>query len=150
MKSTKTQKARIHILKAALGLDDQGYRDVLWFAFGKSSSSDLSYQEANEAILVFEDWAREKGITGQVRKKKFDDLEHRSGMASARQLRMIDAMWKSVSRGETNQAKEKGLRIFLERKFKISDLRFVESWQAPKIIETLSAMRKSQWEREHA
>jgi len=141
MSIQNNKKARIHILKNALGLDDQTYRDTLWFAFHKTSSSELTPSEAEEIIRVFEDWVKEKGITSQIRKKKFDDLEGRPGMATPRQLRMIDAMWKGISREDSSQAKEKALRIFIERRFGISDLRFIEDWQVPKIIEALNAMK---------
>lgn len=44
------QKAKIHIAKAELRLDDATYRDVLHDRYRKGSSRDLSYSQAEARI----------------------------------------------------------------------------------------------------
>lgn len=52
--ASKAQKARAHILKKTIGIDDGTWKERLQVNFSKSSMTDLSYEEADELIAKLE------------------------------------------------------------------------------------------------
>jgi len=97
----KTQIARIHILKGKLGMDDESYRCLLEnFRCAVSpakyctSSTDLSWSDANQFIRMLEDACRKCGVKIQRVKKKYAGEKRPDIWASPAQKRMIEALWK--------------------------------------------------------
>ena len=131
------EKAILHVAKAELGLSDEIYRALLKEIAGVTSSVDLDrakYQEVLEEL-------KKKGFRVRLKKhkgKKFDELGHRPGMASPKQLRLIDTLWLEVSRSKDPK---RALRLFLFGHFGASDLRMVDIETAGKVIEALKAMK---------
>ena len=139
---TKKQIKVIHALKNALQMSESAYRQVLVNRYGAVTSKALNVDEAADLIAYLEDMAVEAGVwEPYARKKKYEDLKGRPYMATPKQLRMIEAMWKDVSRHKRTKEREAALRAFLKRIVGVDDLRFLEDWQVPKVVEALRAMR---------
>jgi hypothetical protein len=73
---------------------------------------------------------------------RYGDLADRPGMASPKQLRMIELLWKEVSDVKGFKKRKAALRSFLSNHFKVSDLRFISSEKAAKIIFGLKQMKE--------
>jgi phage gp16-like protein len=130
----------IHALKGALRLDDATYRDMLHSRFRKRSSKQLTRSEARDLIREMESNAFSTGAWRR-REKKYDRLVNRRGFASPKQLRMIEGMWKDVSRAMTDKDRAVALRPFLMRIVGIEDMRFLEPEHVRKVINALKSMR---------
>ena len=142
MSITKNQIKIIHTLKNAIGISEEGYRDILQMCNVKSSK-ELSFEVAKEIIDRLEKYAIKIGVWDESRKKKrFDKLGRRPGMASPAQLRLIQTLWSNVSRAPDNASQAKALNHFLERKFIISRIEWLTAEVAGKVIKTLMAMNK--------
>lgn len=140
---TGNQCRKIYGLKAAIAMTDEGYRAMLQDLFGVESSTDLTFQAARELIEGMEEIAGELGRTGGSRSNPFNDLAGRKGgMATAAQLRKIDAIWEDVSCIEDPTLRAKELRGFVEKTAKVSALRFLDQGGATKVLNGLKAMRK--------
>jgi hypothetical protein len=121
-----------------------------------TSCKDLSEQEAERLIRQMELAAAAKGvweIRAEARKdgsaegkRKYDELVGRQGMATPKQLRMIEAMWADVSYYRNAEARERALRYFLNHITGVDDLRFVEAWQVRKVIKAIEKMKGRQYE----
>ena len=140
---TTRQIRRIHALKNRLSLSEEEYRN--WLSeYGVRSSKELSFEEAERLIEDMEGLAIIEGVWERLDgKRKYEDLGNREGMATPKQLRMIEALWRDVSRARSVKERERTLRSFLRNRFGIEDLRWVESWQVKKIVEALRAMKCS-------
>lgn len=130
----------IHCLKGALGLDDPTYRGLLSGRYGKDTSKRLTYQEASELIREMETAAVSAGVWRR-KEKKYDRMGSRPGFATPKQLRMIEGMWKDVSRATTEEDRKTALRHFLVRIVGIEDLRFLEPGHVRKVVNALNAMK---------
>lgn len=107
--------ALIHVAKARLGLDDADYRALLNRAAGVTSASALD-DEGFSAVLA------ELTRLGFQSTMARANLGNRAPwMASPQQVALIRKLWAQVSEG----GDERGLNTWLERKFKISALRFL-------------------------
>ena len=56
-------------------------------------------------------------------------------------MRKIEAMWKDVSYMTTDEDREAAFRKFIEKRFHVSDIRFITQEMVHKIIKTLQAMK---------
>jgi len=139
---TGRQIKQVHVLKNCLGLDDPTYRTVLREGFRVDSSKQLNTVQADLLIRDLELKAVAAGVFEQRpgRRKKFEDLSGRGGMATPAQLRKIEAMWQDVSRASDPEQRRKALRSFVERVAKSSDLRFLDQDGAGKVINALKKM----------
>lgn len=135
----KQQIKAIHTLKNACGMDDATYRALLLVFGGVESSTALTSRQADALI---EDMKLKIGQKPWFRRKadRHNDLEGRPGMASAPQLRKIEAIWDDVSRVEDPEQRAKALRSFIFRVAKVSDIRFLNRAGAGKVINALEAM----------
>ena len=140
----KEQIKKIHALKNALKMPDDYYRKLIFINYYPAASSkDLTFEDARSFISQLEKKAVEKGVWKKHEgKQAFERLGHRNGMASPAQLRMIDAIWKEVSRFDDDKKKHTGLRTFLLSRFKVSDLRFLDRRAAGKVISALKGMQQ--------
>ncbi len=135
-----TQIKLIHTLKGALGLDDATYREMLAARFRKTTSKDLLHSEAADLIREMEAHAVSQGVWRR-KEKKYDRFGNRSGFASPKQLRMIEGMWKDVSRAATVEDRAIALRHFLLRIVGVEDLRFLEPEHVRKVVNALKSMK---------
>lgn len=138
------QKKMIHTIKAQLGMDEETYKEILWSAYKVDSSTRLSRQEARELIDMLKKSAVQAGVWTNNRgfkKYKYDNLGKREGMASPKQLRMIESMWQDVSFVKEEKARLEALDTFLSNHFGVDKLIWVESEMVSKIVNTLKTMR---------
>jgi len=135
----KQQIKAIHSLKNAIGMDDATYRAMLREFGGVETSTALTSRQADALI---EDMKLKIGQKPWFRRKadRHVDLEGRPGMATAPQLRKIEASWDDVSRVADPEQRTKALRSFVFRVAKVSDLRFLDRAGAGKVINALEAM----------
>lgn len=129
------QIKQIHTLRSIVGISDTAYSEIKRTYFNVASCKELNHQQAAELISSIQNIGEGLGRI-EPKAKRYDDLGKRAGYASPAQLRMIEAMWSGVSRAGDRAGKEKALRKYVER-FGVSDLRFVTSSQASKIIVSL-------------
>ncbi|MBJ6800209.1 regulatory protein GemA [Geomonas propionica] len=140
---TTAQIKKIHALKNAMAITNDEYRDLLRELFGARSSKDLTQAEAGVLIEDMETVAVDSGVWQRAvdKRNRLDDLGDRPGMASAEQLKKIEAQWKAVSRTDKPAERAMALRHFIERIAKISDLRFLDVAGAGKVLNALKAMK---------
>ena len=144
--ATKRQIQKIHIAKNNLGLGDVRYRDFLRGVTGKESSKELTEHEADKVIFEFKriGWKEKKRTpkTGDVQPKKlkYEDMGKRPGMATPRQLRMIEAMW--MTGPEIREKTPEALRHFLKNRFGIDGMRWIEDIQVSRIVKSIDAINQ--------
>jgi len=129
--------AKIHIAKKELKLSDEQYQLVLHSATGKESCKDMTPGELNQVLREM----KSRGFKAKKseNKTKYNDLANREGMASPKQLRMIEATWMNHPRVRHKTAV--ALRTFLKHKFRIAHLRFIPANQVGKIATAIEAIR---------
>jgi hypothetical protein len=134
-------QAKIKIAQKQLGLEDPVYRDILYRKFRVSSSKSLSDSQANMLIHHFKrlGWIPACAKASAGKPLKYNDSPRDPYDASGEIKRMIEAMWHDVYRGN-NETKH--LRQWLFRKFKISDVKFLDKRSAYDAVEALKAMQK--------
>lgn len=139
--STFAQIKKIHTLKNVLRLEDDLYLDML-MSFGVQSSKDLTTTEAGIFLEILE----EKAVLTnkwEIRNKKYEELKSRDeDMATPSQLRMIEAMWREVCYVDSPDFAKQSLRKFIQKKFKIADIKFLTKKKAVKVIRAISAMKQ--------
>ncbi len=132
---------KIHTLKNVLGLSEEEYRLTLFHNFRVDSSKLLSRDQQESFIRGLEKEAISRGVWEKFEgKEKFEDLGYRPGFASSKQLRLIEALWRDASNVKDNKTRAKALRTFLDRHFKVSDLRFLEEEKVRKVVCALESM----------
>ncbi len=138
----KRQKALLHVAKAKLGLTEEVYRDILQIHGGVQSSVDLDWTGYRRV-------KRHLGTLGFSTKGPHPgaDVPHRSGFASGRQIRMIEGLWADLSFAPVDRRKA-ALREFMWKRFGVSDLRFLSSEGAGKVLTALLAMVKDKGRKE--
>lgn len=142
-----SQIKQIHTLKAIIGLNDELYREML-MSFGVVTCKDLTYAEAGIFLEILISKAVAAG-KWQRPGSNFAELENRGNdMASPAQLRKIEAMWRDISYIKRNESVRKSLRLFVQKHFKVSDLRFVDKTTAMKIIHVVNKIRIEKYKKE--
>ncbi|HSA07306.1 MAG TPA: regulatory protein GemA [Candidatus Gastranaerophilales bacterium] len=139
---TKNQIKKLQTLKKVLSLSDDIYRDVLEMSFNVNSCTKLTSEQAGMLIDDFENSAIQLGLWNKP-ELKFENLSNRKSMATPKQLRMIEAMWREVSYREDDEFVKQSLRKFLSGHFYVSDLRFIDRAKASKIINAIKNIKKS-------
>ena len=135
-----TEKAVLHIMQSDLNLSREAYEDIL----GVKSSTMLTYRAywaVLDAVKASYGWhpkpgkakgkmksyhAPAKDTTGRVRTQK----------ASASQQEMIVSLWEAWATNKSHEA----LRAWLKRMKKVEDVRWLDAWQAEKLIESMKKM----------
>jgi hypothetical protein len=139
----RRQIVKIHTLMSAIKLSDKNYRETLLQNFGVTTSRALTYGDASALIDVMEKKALEMGVwTIPMDSSKYENLGLRPGMASPAQLRKIEGLWKDVTKLGSKEDRVKTLRAFLNRRFNVSDLRFLEADKVRRVICALENMKK--------
>lgn len=144
--ATNRQIQKIHIAKNYLGFDDEEYRTFLKRETGKESSKDLTFHEADKVLYEFKriGW-KEKARNGKAgdsspKKMKYEDLGKRPGMATPKQLRMIEAMW--MTGPNIREKTQEALRRFLKNKFAIHGMRFIEEIDVSRIVKSIDSINQ--------
>lgn len=138
---TPAQIRMIHSLVGALGFDDALYRDILQTRFNVGTSKELANFQAGRLIEELQERALQSGIWKKsALKQRYDALSGRPGYATVPQLALIENLWAALTRMETPELKAKALRAFVFKVAKVSDLRFLDSKGAGKVIVALRRM----------
>lgn len=120
----KRELAQIHIAKAALGLDDDEYRDLL-YALSKG-------QTRSAADL---DWTGRKIVLEHFRKLGWKNT---GGRPSDPMSRKIRSLWLTLrDLGALHDASETALRHFVRRTVHVDRLEWLDGKQAATVIEAL-------------
>jgi len=118
------KKAVIHIAKNQLGMDNETYRDFLYAHAGVRSSTNLTPETFRAVVKAFE-------------RAGFKGLKKKSGMISVGQYDKITRLWGDVARNPSPHA----LRSFVEKRFGVSDPKFLTLHKAQAVIEALKRMK---------
>ena len=132
------QVKKIHVIKAALGLDVVTYRAMLFDAYQVESSKQLTASQAAVLICDLEDKAVAAGCW--VRREP-PAASRREGFASPAQIALIESLWGQVSTAPP-EGRSRALRRFVARQAKVSDLRFLRDSDASRVICALQAMQR--------
>lgn len=138
------QRKAIHTLRRELGLSEEDYRGMLLDNWNASSSSGLTFAQADELIDALRALGK-KGPRAGEGWKKYEDLAGRPGMATPAQLRKIEATWWGVSQAKPLDKKE-ALDRFLMNRFQVRGLLWLERKNVQKVIKALDEMVR--WKRE--
>lgn len=138
----------LHVLKSKLQLTEDEYRRRVedMSVFGRSCK-DLTFEEAEMLIALWRGEAIEKGVWKEGRrrpggfKKKYENLGRRPGMGTPAQLRMIEGMWSDVSRYNHAVERERALRAFIAKRYKVSDITFLSSRDVCSVVKALESMK---------
>lgn len=152
---TAAQIKRIHTILHVLGISDENYRAALESRFSVTTCKDLTVQEAKSFIDELEKLARKtdrERYQAKMNKaaeefagkqpKRFDNLDNRPGMASAAQLRKIEATWQEISIIPEAEPRARALRRFIQRITGVADIRFLDGEMAGKVINAMTAMQR--------
>jgi phage gp16-like protein len=118
----------LHTAKRQLNLSDPQYRAILQKAAGVSSARDLDEDGFERVLTRFQ----ALGFKTLREHRGFGD---RPGMATPAQLELIRKLWREFTGGN-----DKGLEHWIERWYRISALRFLDSEGAHKAITALKRM----------
>jgi len=124
------------------GLDSDALHDLVETETGQAHISTLSH---NQASLILDRLTGQEGHPGYrsgtqamgYGRTKYNNLATRKGMATPAQLRKIEAMWADRARAADRDA---SLRQFLQHKFSVSDVRFLDRRRASDVIVALERM----------
>ncbi len=131
---------RIKMLQKQAGIGEDDYRALL-LGYGVTSCKELMQTDARLLIGFLERVATPVKSVVTVRKMKYDDLGHRQDMATPRQLRMLEAMWKDVSYQTTVAKCHEAWLVFLKNKFDRISPEHIERELVQRIVKTLQAMK---------
>lgn len=135
---TPDQIKRIHALKSRLAIPDAAYRSMLR-DYRVYSSKQLTVTDAAQFIWFLQQNAERLGKWDRPG-RKYDHLAGRKGMATPKQLRMIEAMWADVTRATTQAERDASLKSFLAR-FQVNGMECVEFFHVHKIVAALEMMK---------
>ena len=129
---SKRQIALLHVARGKLGIADADWRSILAQIAGVTSSTELDAAGFN-LVMGFLEYAGFRPLTAQG-----PNFGARPGMASFAQIELIRVLWSEYTHGASD---EDGLNKWLERCFKVSNLRFLRADAAAKVITALKAMK---------
>lgn len=130
MPLARNKVAVIQVARQQLGLTDEDYRAMLSNIAGATSSKDLD-DDGFEAVMFR---LHQLGFRSTWNKA---NLGYRGAMATPRQVAKIRHLWGQFTDGKGTDA---SLGKWLEDKFKVSSLRFLEADPARKVIGALNGM----------
>lgn len=134
MALTNKQVGFLHVMIKQNGIQDAEYRDLLEEAAGVSSSIDLDNEGLDSVLELMELLGYE--VNRAEPSPQFGD---RPGMASQKQIDFIYGL----SRGVFGENNETAFQHWLENKFHVSHLRFLDQATASKAIEGLKSMKNN-------
>lgn len=122
----------VHVAKQQVGLAEDLYRAMLMEVAGVSRSKDLSLEGFLRVMQRFE----RLGFKRQFSPPARSDQAPRIGMATSAQMDYIRGLWAQWS----GQADEAAMTAWIERKYHVSAIRFLDATRASKAIEGLKVM----------
>ncbi|GAB6035855.1 hypothetical protein JCM15519_04140 [Fundidesulfovibrio butyratiphilus] len=131
------QIKKLHALKRALGLDDVTYRDVLE-RYGATSSTELSPRALADCIERLERQAVEAGVWRS--RPGRSTPRRRPGAATDSQIRLVEVLWRQVSRQKTEADRRKALDAFVTRITGKPKLAWCGQRDVAKLVQALEAM----------
>lgn len=129
----------IKTLQRAAGLDDDGYREMLWGLAKVKSCTELMGPKVDLVIRHLEKCAGQGGKGGAQAEKPAPQGGPR--MATSRQMFVIRRIWARVSFAPMVD-QGRALKGFIKRRFGVELLEWLTFEQASKVIEGLKAMEK--------
>jgi len=144
---TPIQSRKLHALINRIGIDDGTYRAMLWERYQVETSKSLTAAQAESLIAELETGAVKLGCwqpRSAYGRTKYRELADRPGMASPKQIRMIEAAWRDVSWAKTDEKRASSLRKFMRKIVGVDALQFLDSVQARKIYNAIERMRLNQ------
>ena len=131
---------RIKTLQGLSGITEDQYRALLW-GYGVESCRELTITAGHGVAKVLQEMVDRIPEHQQFR-KPYRDLGGRSVlMATARQLRMLEAMWMDVTRKTSRGEALAAYGVWLEKRFGIRSVEWIEREQVGKIKFSLEQMR---------
>ena len=110
--------------------------------YGVTTSKDLSFDQADGLIQVYEHFAIKDGLwSRESYEDKHKALCGRSGMAMPSQLRMVEGIWAELYPEPDEKRRATALRAYLFRFFKVSDPRFLDAETVNKVLHALKQMQ---------
>lgn len=126
------QRRLIHHAQRRIGMTDPDYRAMLQRVAGVTSSNDLD-DASFTAVMA------ELGRLGFQTVQRAPQYGERLGMATPAQINKIRSLWRKVAGTED----EAGLTRKLEKHFKVSSLRFLDSETASRVIFAFEKMAEN-------
>ncbi len=143
MSPTNAQLRAIWGAAKRQAIDESTLRDLVEAETGARSISAMSPAQAATVLnrlLGTAPLARSDGRGAGGEGRRFADLGERRGMATPRQLRKIEAMWRDRSRMTTADEQDAALRAWLTARWGVGDLRFLSRFRASDVIVALEKM----------
>ncbi len=128
MAISKEKLGIVHIAKQQLGLSESEYRSILHEAAGVGSARHLDEEGFERVLVRFES-------LGFLTLRQQRSYGHRSGMATPAQIEYIRGLWQQYTDGQ-----DEGLERWIENKFRVSSLRFLDTRAAGNVLTALKAM----------
>ncbi|MCA0447672.1 MAG: regulatory protein GemA [Bacteroidetes bacterium] len=146
-KATRTQITRIHVGKSVLKLEEVQYRGLL-SGYGVDSSKDLTYQDANKLIRQLKNlgWHEtykprriKEGEDKGYGRAKYHHLKDRDPeLATPKQLRMIEGMWRQVSREKDDHS----LTAFIKRITGVDNIEWISHHHVAQLLKAIKDIDK--------
>ena len=135
--ATRQQIVIIHTLKSAIGINDDQYREML-SGFGVQSSKFLADAQAKKLIGILQSMKSGKNTAG-YQSQRYEHLANREGAyATPKQLRMIEAMWRTTPAVRDNSIA--ALNNFIFRIVGISNIEWIWREDVTKIVRAIKAI----------
>jgi|GEM_PF-465937 len=132
--SERAARAKLHVAKKRLGLDDEVYRAVLQKVTGKSSSADLDGAELGRVLDEFQRLGFREGASFSAKLEDFGDRWP--------QARFVRALWtECAALGLFRDTSERALRRFIKRQAKVESINWLTPRGAAAVITALKVMK---------
>lgn len=128
MTISKEKLGLIHVAKQQLGLSESEYRSILYDAAGVDSARHLDEDKFESVLVRLE-------FLGFHTLRQQRSYGHRAGMATPAQIEYIRGLWQQYTDGQ-----DEGLERWIENKFRVSSLRFLDTRAAGNVLTALKAM----------
>lgn len=144
--STPEQRKLIGYFRKLLKMPEDVYKEILW-TWHVDSSKELTVDEAETLLRQLKKNAIAIGVYEGKKKYSFQKYRHSSldgrdaKMATAAQLRMIEAMWFEVSRQSTDIARAEALHSFMKRITGKERLQFLTKVDVSKLVNAMKTMK---------
>jgi hypothetical protein len=131
---------RIKTLQGLSGIGEEDYRSLLW-GYGVESCKDLAIPSAHAVIGVLQRMVDKIPERRAAAPKRYAEIKGRSVlMATAPQLRMLEAMWMQVTRQGTPGRAREAYAEWLRRRYGIASVEWIQREEVGKIKRALEAM----------
>lgn len=139
--ATRQQIVIIHTLKSAIGINDDQYREML-SGFGVDSSRFLADAQAKKLIGILQSLKSGKSSdkpAPRFQSQRYEHLAKREGAyATPKQLRMIEAMWRTTP--AVRDTSIAALNNFIFRIVGISNIEWIWRDDVSKIVRAIKAI----------